>query len=76
MRKKYKLLLLSMLFDGVGMLSFVIPFIGEFTDVVWAPLSAFLIYKMYKGVEGQIGGLVTFVEESGFFGTDFLPSFT
>lgn len=76
MDKKYKLLLLSILFDGIGMLSFVIPFIGEFADVVWAPLSAFLIYKMYKGVEGKIGGLVSFVEEAGFFGTDFLPTFT
>ena len=35
-----------------------------------------LIYKMYKGTEGKIGGLVTFVEEAGFFGTDFLPTFT
>lgn len=34
MDKKYKLLLLSILFDGIGMLSFIIPFIGEFADVV------------------------------------------
>jgi len=76
MHKKYKLLLLSILFDGIGMLSFVIPLIGEFTDVIWAPLSSFLIYKMYRGVEGKIGSLVTFVEEIGVFGTDFLPTFT
>jgi len=54
MRKKYKLLLLSILFDGVGMLSFIIPLIGEFTDIIWAPLSAFVIYKMYQGVEGKM----------------------
>tara|TARA_R110001583_G_scaffold31233_2_gene107044 strand:- start:508 stop:783 length:276 start_codon:yes stop_codon:yes gene_type:complete len=76
MQKKYKLLLLSLLFDGVGMLSFVVPFVGEFTDVIWAPAASFLIYKMYKGTEGKIGGLVTFVEEAGIFGTDFLPTFT
>ena len=76
MKKKYKLLLLSILFDGVGMLSFVLPFVGEFSDVIWAPVSAFLIYKMYEGAEGKIGGLVSFVEEAGFFGTDFLPTFT
>ena len=76
MQKKYKLLVLSLLFDGVGMLSFVIPFVGEFSDVVWAPTSAFLIYKMYKGTEGKIGSIVSFVEEAGFFGTDFLPTFT
>jgi len=76
MKKKYRLLLLSILFDGVGMLSFIIPFIGEFSDVIWAPLSAFLIYKMYDGIEGKIGSLVSFVEEAAIFGTDFLPTFT
>ncbi len=76
MQKKYKLLLLSILFDGIGMLSFVIPLVGEFSDVIWAPLSAFLIYKMYQGVEGKIGSVVSFVEEAGIFGTDFLPTFT
>ncbi|WP_456424664.1 hypothetical protein [Lutibacter sp.] len=76
MKKKYKLLLLGILFDGVGMLSFVIPFVGEFSDVIWAPLSAYLIYKMYQGIEGKIGSLVSFVEEAGIFGTDLLPTFT
>ena len=71
-----KLLILSILFDGIGMLSFVIPFIGEFSDIIWAPLSAFLIYKMYKGMEGKLGSVITFIEEAGIFGTDFLPTFT
>lgn len=76
MPKKYKLLLLSILFDGLGMLSFAIPFIGEFSDVVWAPLSAFLIYKMYGGILGKGAGIISFIEEIGIFGTDFLPTFT
>lgn len=76
MQKKYKLLFLGLLFDGIGMLSFVVPFVGEFTDVIWAPAATFLIYRMYQGTEGKIGGLVTFVEEAGLFGTDFLPTFT
>ena len=76
MKKKYKLLLIGILLDGVGMLSFVIPFLGEFFDVFWAPVSAYIMYKMYKGIEGQIGGLVSFVEEAGIFGTDFIPTFT
>ncbi len=58
------------------MLSFIIPLIGEFTDIIWAPLSAFVIYKMYQGVEGKIGSFVAFIEEAGIFGTDFLPTFT
>lgn len=76
MDKKYKLLLKGLLFDAIGMVSFVIPMVGEFSDVIWAPLSAALIYKMYGGIEGKIGGLVTFVEEAGVFGTDFIPTFT
>jgi len=76
MQKKYKLLLLSILLDGIGMLSFVVPFIGEFTDVIWAPLSAFLLFKMFKGTEGKVGGVIAFIEEAGILGTDFLPTFT
>lgn len=76
MNKKYQLLLLSIVFDGLGMLSFAIPFIGEFSDVVWAPISAFLIYKMYDGILGKGAGIISFVEEIGILGTDFLPTFT
>jgi hypothetical protein len=31
---------------------------------------------MYRGMTGKIGGLVSFVEEAGILGTDFLPTFT
>ncbi len=73
--KKYKMLGLSLLFDAIGMLSFAIPFIGEFGDIVWAPISALLIYKMYKGAEGRIGSMVSFFEEL-IPGLDFIPTFT
>lgn len=76
MHKKYQLLLLGLIFDGVGMLSFAIPFIGEFSDVVWAPLSAFIIYKMYGGILGKGVGIISFIEEMGILGTDILPTFT
>jgi hypothetical protein len=75
MKNKYTLLILGVIFDAVGMLSFAIPGVGEFTDVIWAPLASFLIYKMYKGNEGKIGGLVTFVDEI-FPGLDVIPTFT
>ncbi|WP_339840360.1 hypothetical protein [uncultured Maribacter sp.] len=73
--KKYKQLLMGLLFDGIGMLSFVIPFVGEFSDIVWAPLSGYLMTRMYKGKIGQAAGIFTFVEEivPGF---DIIPSFT
>jgi hypothetical protein len=75
MDKKYKQLLQGLLFDGIGMLSFVIPYIGEFSDVIWAPLSAWLMTRMYRGKIGQAAGVFTFVEEL-VPGLDVIPSFT
>ena len=31
---------------------------------------------MFKGTAGKIAGVVSFLEEIGIFGTDFLPTFT
>ncbi|MDO1514640.1 hypothetical protein Q2T41_18460 [Maribacter confluentis] len=73
--KKYKQLLMGLLFDGIGMLSFAIPFVGEFSDIVWAPLSGWLMTRMYKGKVGQAAGIFTFVEEI-IPGFDIIPSFT
>ena len=47
--KKYQKLLLGLIFDAVGMISYLLPGIGEFTDVIWAPISAWLMTKLYKG---------------------------
>lgn len=74
-QKKYKQLLLGLFFDGVGMLSFAIPFVGEFSDIIWAPLSAWLMTRMYKGKVGQVAGVFAFIEEM-LPGFDLLPSFT
>ena len=68
-------LILGIFFDAVGMLSFSIPFLGEFSDVIWAPLSALILAKMYKGTVGRVGGFVSFVEELLPF-TDIIPTFT
>lgn len=68
-------LLLGIIFDAVGMLSFSIPFIGEFGDVIWAPMSAFILARMYKGTVGKVGGFISFVEELLPF-TDIIPTFT
>ncbi|MEX0362214.1 MAG: hypothetical protein AB3N10_14650, partial [Allomuricauda sp.] len=73
--QKYQHLLLGLLFDGIGMLSFAIPGIGEFSDVIWAPVAGWLMTRMYKGKIGQVAGVVTFVEEL-IPGLDIVPSFT
>lgn len=72
---KIKYLFLGLLFDGIGMLSFMLPGIGEFSDVIWAPLAAWLMTRMYKGRSGQVAGIVTFIEEL-VPGLDIIPSFT
>jgi len=72
---KYLLLIMGIVFDAIGMLSFTVPGVGEFTDVIWAPVSALIIYKMYKGAEGKIGGTVSFFEEI-IPGFDIIPTFT
>lgn len=74
-KENKKNLLLSLLFDAIGMLSYTIPFIGDFGDVVWAPIAAWLMTRLYKGKIGKAAGVVTFVEEI-VPGLDFMPTFT
>lgn len=74
-KNKKKNLLLGLLFDGIGMLSFTVPMIGEFSDVIWAPIAGFLMTRMYKGSVGKVGGVIAFLEEIIPF-TDIIPSFT
>ena len=72
---KYRNLLLGLLFDAIGMLSFTVPFVGEFADVIWAPVSGLLMVRLYKGTIGKVGGVVSVVEELFPF-TDVIPTFT
>ena len=72
---KNRNLILGIAFDAIGMLSFSIPLVGEFSDVIWAPMAGFLMTWMYKGKVGKIAGIFTFLEEIIPF-TDIIPSFT
>ncbi len=72
--KKTKLIL-SLIFDGLGMLSYVVPVFAESLDVIWAPISGLLLVIMYKGSVGKIAGLFGTVEELIPF-TDIIPTFT
>lgn len=74
-QNKNRNLILGILFDAIGMLSFTIPFLGEFSDVVWAPIGGFLMTWMYKGTVGKVAGVFAFLEEIFPF-TDIIPSFT
>lgn len=72
---KFAKLVLSILLDAVGYASFLIPGVGEFSDVIWAPVSAWIMTRMYKGKPGQIAGIISFVEEIA-PGLDVIPTFT
>lgn len=73
--KKIRDLVLGVIFDIVGYLSYAIPMLGEFSDLVWAPISGVLMAYMYKGTKGKIAGVFSFLEEVMPF-SDFIPSFT
>lgn len=64
-----------MFLDLAGMASYALPGLGEFADIVWAPLSALLFYKMFGGQFGITGAVLNFIEES-LPATDIIPSFT
>jgi len=68
---KNKKLLLGLLFDACGYISYVFP---PF-DFLWAPLSAYLMTKLYKGTSGKVAAAISFIEEAIPF-IDFIPSFT
>jgi hypothetical protein len=67
-------IIICMVMDLVGYASFAIPVLGEFSDIVWAPVSGFIFYKMFGGRFGITGGILNFIEEALPF-TDFIPSF-
>ena len=66
---------LCLLMDFLGYISYAIPGLGEFSDIIWAPVSAFIFFRMFGGWKGAFGGLFNFVEEL-MPGLDFIPSFT
>jgi hypothetical protein len=68
-------LLFCIAMDIIGYASYAIPGLGEFADIIWAPVSGFIFYKTFGGWKGAFGGIFNFAEEL-LPGTDFIPSFT
>jgi hypothetical protein len=64
-----------LLMDFLGYATYAIPFFGEFLDVLWAPVSAFIFFRMFGGTRGIVGGAFNFFEEL-MPGLDFIPTFT
>jgi hypothetical protein len=75
MQRKRPTLLFCVLMDAIGCLTYILPGIGEFGDIIWAPISAIIFYKTFGGWKGAFGSVFNFIEEI-LPGTDFIPSFT
>jgi len=69
MDKKYKKLIISIAMDAIGMIP--IPMF----DFIWAPITGFIMTKLYKGNKGKIAGFISFIEEILPF-LDVIPTFT
>ena len=74
-QKEMPSLAVCLLMDLLGYATYSIPFLGEFLDVIWAPISALIFFKMFGGLKGIFGGAFNFVEEI-LPGFDFIPTFT
>ncbi len=64
----------ALLLDGIGLLTYLIPALGEGFDAVWAPLSAMILFIKF-GRNSLPATLLQFTEELLPF-TDFIPTFT
>ena len=59
-KSKTSKLLFSVCFDALGYVSFIFPFF----DILWAPLSGYLMTQIYEGKKGKIAGVLVFIEEA------------
>jgi len=75
MNKKQPSLIFCILMDLVGYATYAVPFLGEFGDILWAPISSVIFMSTFGGWRGALGGIGNFIEEI-LPGTDFIPSFS
>jgi hypothetical protein len=75
MYRRQPSLLFCIIMDLIGYATYAIPFLGEFADIIWAPVSAIIFFVSFGGWKGALGGIGNFIEEI-LPGTDFIPSFT
>ncbi len=75
MNRRQPSLIFCLVMDLLGYASYSIPFVGEISDAIWAPISGLIFFITFGGWKGAIGGLFDMMEEL-LPGTDFIPSFT
>ncbi|MFB9079806.1 hypothetical protein ACFFLS_07955 [Flavobacterium procerum] len=72
---KMSKLIIGLILDGIGMATSAITIFGDLGDIIWAPIAAFIMTRMYKGRVGKAASILTFIEEILPI-TDIIPSFT
>jgi hypothetical protein len=75
LNKRQPSIVFCVIMDLLGYATYSIPVLGEFADVIWAPVSGLIFFLTFGGWKGALGGIFDFVEEL-LPGTDFIPSFT
>ncbi|MET0635122.1 MAG: hypothetical protein ABWZ25_03775 [Chitinophagaceae bacterium] len=68
-------LVFCVIMDLLGYATYTVPLLGEFADLIWAPVSGAIFFAAFGGWKGAAGGIFNFLEEI-LPGTDFIPSFT
>jgi hypothetical protein len=64
------------IFDLLGMASYLLPVLGETFDIIWAPISGIAFYFLFGMKKfGLLGGVFAFIEEIA-PGLDIIPTFT
>lgn len=74
-KQKKQRLVAGIIFDLLGVITYLFPGLGEAFDLAWAPIAAATFFAMYRGLTGIIGGSFVFIEELFPF-TDIVPTFT
>jgi hypothetical protein len=72
---KQSKLIYGILFDLIGVASYIGGPLTALTDVVWAPITLYLMTKMYPGKSGVAAGIFSAIEELT-PGLDIIPTFT
>lgn len=74
---KYQKLFIGIILDLIGVFtsSWILFGIGDFSDIIWAPFSAWMMMRMYKGTAGKVAGAITFIEEA-LPAIDIVPTYT
>jgi hypothetical protein len=75
MKKQLPSLITCIVLDLIGCASYAVPILGEFSDLVWAPISGIIFFFLFGKKLGVLGGAFSVIEEL-LPGLDFIPTFT